>query len=189
MKIRFVNFCAVLSAILIFIACTPDNEGLNTIEVPNPIPSAIYYNYNIDYNDSGLTQVKMTGRVLEQYNGTKEKEAFDNMKDSVHLWFYDEDMKVQSELIADRATRNRATGYMEAFGNVIVYNEKGEKLETEHLIWNEKDEKIISNDSVQITKKDQIIRGTGLISDKSFLDYEIQNVHGVINIKREDEEK
>lgn len=167
-------------------ACKADNEGLNTIDVPTPIPSAIYYNYNILYNDSGLTQVKMTGEVLEQYAGDKENQAFDNMRDSVHLWFFDESMIVQSELIAERATRNRVTGFMEAFGNVVVYNEKGEKLETDHLIWDEKAEKISTEDSVTITKKGQIIKGVGLISDKNFIHYEIKNVSGIINVKKED---
>jgi LPS export ABC transporter protein LptC len=105
----------------------------------------------------------------------------------VHIWFYDTDMKVQSEMIADRAVRNRKTGYMEAFGDVIVYNEKGEKLETEHLIWDEQKQKIISNTKVVITKKTQIIKGDGLISDQNFLDYEIKNPVGQFFIDNEDE--
>ena len=187
MKTLHLHFLFI-APLLVFIACAPDNEGLNTIDVPNPIPNAIYYNYNILYNDSGLTQVKMTGKILEQYGGDKENHAFDNMKDSVHLWFYDENMIVQSELLADRATRDRATGFMEAFDNVIVYNEKGEKLETDHLIWNEKEERISTEDSVTITKKGQIIKGKGLVSDKNFINYEIKNVSGVINVKKENEQ-
>ena len=167
-------------------ACAPDTKGLKeSFHFNLPIPSAIYTDYEIIYNDSGLTQVKISGDTLEQYNSDGTSEAQDKMKDSVHLWFYDDNMVVKSELIADNAIRNRATGYMEAFGNVIVYNSKGERLNTEHLIWDERKGQILSNDTVVITKKNQTIKGKGLVSDQNFINYEIKNVVGNINIERE----
>ncbi|MFT6716928.1 MAG: LPS export ABC transporter protein LptC [Saprospiraceae bacterium] len=169
-------------------SCDPDTKGLKSLEITEPIPDAIYYNYEIFYSDSGLTKVKIAGRVLEQHSSKEGSDGNDHMKDSVHLWFYDSDMKVQSEMIADRAIRNRKTGYMEAFGEVIVYNEKGEKLETEHLIWDEQKEKIISNTEVTIRQKTQTIVGDGLISDQNFLDYEIKNPHGELFIDNEDKQ-
>lgn len=165
-------------------SCESDIDNLGSTNIPAPIPSSIYKNYEIFYSDSGLTQVKIAGRILEQYTGNKESGGGrDSMKDSVHLWFYDSNMEVQSEMIADRAVRNRETGYMEAFGNVIVYNEKGEKLNTEHLIWDEKKEQIISNTKVVITQKTQTIVGDGLVSDQNFLDYEIKNPRGELFIE------
>lgn len=171
---------------LLLTSCDSDLENLEELKIAAPIPSAVYNNYEIFYSDSGLTQVKIAGRILEQHNAKDGSEGHDKMKDSVHLWFYDTDMKVQSEMIADRAIRNRETGYMEAFGDVIVYNEKGEKLQTEHLIWDEEKEKIISNTDVTITKKTQIIKGDGLISDQNFLDYEIKNPVGQFFIENDE---
>jgi LPS export ABC transporter protein LptC len=183
MKQYFVIFFLGLSIIY---SCKPDTADLkDSFHFNLPIPSAIYTDYEIIYNDSGLTQVKIAGDTLEQFNSDGTSEAQDRMKDSVHLWFYDENMVVKSELIADNAIRNRATGYMEAFGNVIVYNNKGEKLNTEHLIWDEKKGKILSNDTVTITKEHQVIKGKGLESDQNFIHYEIRNVHGILNIDKE----
>ncbi|MFT6746792.1 MAG: LPS export ABC transporter protein LptC [Glaciecola sp.] len=170
---------------IILTSCGSDLDGLEPLKIAEPVPSTIYNNYEIFYSDSGLTQVKIAGRLLEQHASKDGSEGHDNMKDSVHIWFYNTDMEVQSEMIADRAIRNRKTGYMEAFGNVIVYNEKGEKLETEHLIWDEEKEKIISNTDVKITQKNQIIEGDGLISDHNFLDYEIKNPIGQFYIDNE----
>lgn len=173
---------------IILTSCKSDIEGLESLIITEPVPSTVYNNYEIFYSDSGLTQVKIAGRTLEQHASKDGNEGHDNMKDSVHIWFYNTDMEVQSEMIADRAIRNRETGYMEAFGDVIVYNEKGEKLETEHLIWDEQKEKIISNTKVKITKKTQIIMGDGLISDQNFLDYEIKNPHGQFFIDNDEEQ-
>ena len=46
---------------------------------------------------------------------------------------------------------------MEARKNVVVVNEKGETLNTEHLIWDERSEKLKSDEFVKITRKDEII--------------------------------
>ena len=57
---------------------------------------------------------------------------------------------------------------MEAKNNVVVVNQIGEKLNTEHLIWDEKKRRIYSNDFVKITKKDEIVIGEGMEADESF---------------------
>ena len=182
-RLAFVFLC--VSAL--FTSCGSDLDELESLKIAEPVPNSVYNNYEIFYSDSGLTQVKIAGITLEQHATNDNSDGHDNMKDSVHIWFYDLDMTIKSEMIADRAVRNRKTGYMEAFGDVIVYNEKGEKLETEHLIWDEQKEKIISNTKVVITKKSQIIKGDGLISDQNFLDYEIKNPVGQFFIDNEDE--
>lgn len=180
------NLLLILSVFTALYACTSDIENLDPIEIPFPVPTSIYHDYEIFYSDSGLTQVKITGRKLEQFKQTESSDAFDRMSDSVHLFFYNEKMIVTSELIADRAERNRKTGYMEAFGDVVVFNEKGEELNTEHLIWDEDQEKIISNTDVVIKKETQTIKGKGLISDQNFIDYEILYPTGTFDVENED---
>ena len=167
------------------ISCSSDLNKLNTIHIPDPIPNAIYTKYEVFYSDSGKTVAKIAGGKLEQYNEGNGQLAHEKMNDTLHLWFYDDKMRVESEMRANRAIRFRDTEIMEAFGNVVVYNEKGEKLETQHLIWDKKKEKIISNTPVVITKpkENQIIKGKRLVSDQNFLNYEIIDVTGIINIK------
>ena len=177
-------FLIVFLSVFQLSSCSNDLKRLNTVVIENPIPNAIYKNYEVFYSDSGKTVAKIAGGKLEQFSEANGNAAHENMNDTMHLWFYDDKMKVESELRANRAVRYRNTGIMEAFGNVVVYNEKGEKLNTEHLIWDQKKEKIISNTAVTITKEKQIIKGTGLVSDMSFLNYEILNVTGIINLKK-----
>ena len=66
--------------------------------------------------------------------------------------------------------------------NVIVTNEKGDKLNTEHLIWDEKKQKLLSNEDVKITTKDEIIFGKGFEANEDFTKYKIFNIKGTISI-------
>lgn len=185
MKIIFRFFLLILS-LSITVSCSSDLDKLTTVHIPNPIPNSVYHNYQVLYSDSGKTVAKVKGGTLKQYGKTENQLAHEKMSDSLHFWFYDDKMRVESEMRADSAIRFQDTEIMEAFGNVVVYNEKGEKLETQHLIWDKKSEKIISNSPVKITKpKDnQIIRGKRLISDQSFTNYEIIDVTGIVSIKQ-----
>jgi LPS export ABC transporter protein LptC len=75
---------------------------------------------------------------------------------------------------------------VEAKKNVVVINEKNEKLNTEHLIWNEKTKKIYSDEFVKITTPDEIIYGTGFEADQDFSRYKIMNIKGTITVKKSD---
>jgi hypothetical protein len=59
---------------------------------------------------------------------------------------------------------------------------KGEVLNTEELRWDQDSGKIYTDQFVRITTPDQIITGTGLVSDQSFSDWEILNVSGTLNV-------
>jgi LPS export ABC transporter protein LptC len=71
---------------------------------------------------------------------------------------------------------------MEAHEDVVVVNEKGERLNTEKLYWDRNTEQITSDVFVKITTEDQVIQGTGLISNQDFTEYRILNITGIINI-------
>ena len=72
---------------------------------------------------------------------------------------------------------------MEAKRNVVVVNEKGEKLNTEHLIWEEEGDRITSDAFVKITTADEILMGEGLESNQSFTKYRIKKIKGTIRLK------
>ena len=71
---------------------------------------------------------------------------------------------------------------MEARKNVVVVNQKGDRLNTEHLIWDEKKQKLISDEFVKITTKDQIIYGDGFEANEDFTKYKIFKTRGTIPI-------
>jgi LPS export ABC transporter protein LptC len=112
---------------------------------------------------------------MEQYDS---EIAHDEFKEGVHLWFFDQEKKVESEMTANYATRQRTSNQMKAKGNVVVFNKKGEKLNTEQLTWDANTKKIYTDEPVRITTKDKVIKGKGLISDETFTNYRIKNITG-----------
>ena len=65
---------------------------------------------------------------------------------------------------------------------MVVVNEKGEQLNTEHLVWDEKQEKLLSDEFVKITTKDEIIFGNGFEANQDFSKYRIFKIKGTISI-------
>jgi LPS export ABC transporter protein LptC len=75
---------------------------------------------------------------------------------------------------------------MEAWGNVVVRNEKkNEQINTEHLIWDENRHRIWSDVKVKITRPDQTLYGTSMESNEAFTDYSIQGVTGEMAVKKD----
>jgi LPS export ABC transporter protein LptC len=96
--------------------------------------------------------------------------------------FYNERMEVKSKVVADYGIRYEREQKMEVRKNVIVTNEKGNTLNTEHLIWDEKKAKLTSDEDVKITTKDEIIFGKGFEANEDFTKYKIFNLKGTISI-------
>jgi hypothetical protein len=66
--------------------------------------------------------------------------------------------------------------------NVQLKNFNNHILKTNRLFWNIDKKKILSLDSVSIQTSDKIIHGCGFYSDDNFENYQIYNIHGVIQI-------
>src|ERR1043166_372700 len=104
----------------------------------------------------------------------------------MNIEFYKEDKSMQSKLTANYGIAydagNGVMEKMEAKGNVVVVNEKGDKLNTEHLTWNALTKMIYTDDFVKITTKDQVIWGNGMEAKQDFSEYKILDVQGEIDV-------
>lgn len=168
-----------------FTACENDIAVVNSITsaTEKELPVESGKDVEIIYSDSAIVRAKLTAPELNRYSG---KSPYSEMPKGMNVIFYDQYSNVQSKL-----TANYGIGYdsgngmerMEADGNVIVINEKGEQLNTEHLTWNAVTKKIYTDKFVKITTKDEIIWGDGLDANQDFSKYQIKNVKGTIAVK------
>ncbi len=131
----------------------------------------------IIYSDSAQVKIKIFAPVLENYEREGKKTVFPR---GVYIEFFDSQGKVKSWLKANYAIYHDADSRMEARHNVVVMNEKGEKLNTEKLFWTRNDGKVFTNDAVKITTRDEIILGEGLEATEDFSDLKILNVTGTL---------
>ncbi len=174
---------------LFFTSCENDIDVVNSITsaTEKKLPLESSKNVEFLYSDSAIVRAKLIAPQIDRYAGQK---PYLELPKGMNIIFYQSTKKEQTTLTANYGigfdSGNGLMEKMEAKGNVIVVNEKGEKLNTEHLIWNATTKKIYTDDFVKITTKDQVIWGDGMEADQDFSEYQIKNVKGEIDIKDAD---
>jgi LPS export ABC transporter protein LptC len=178
---RLSNFL-LLFCFIFLISCENDLEKVKLYSKGKNAPQESARNIKILYSDSARVEVELTAPVLNHYIT---ENPYIEMPKGLHAIFYDDKMEVKSSLDADYGIRYEREQKMEAKKNVTVINQKGEKLNTEHLIWDEKQEKLYSKEFVKITTKDEIIYGNGFEANQDFSKYKIFNIKGTISLNNE----
>lgn len=171
-----------LASVLFFVGCENDIEKVKLVTDKKVMPIEQGVDIEFLYSDSAKLKARMLAKELNRY---AEKEPYIEMPKGIKMYFYDGNQKVNSTLTAKYAKVRQFpdNNIMEAKNDVVVVNEKNEKLNTEHLVWNQKEETIVSDAFVKITTKDEIIMGDGLESNQSFTKYKIKKIRGTINLK------
>lgn len=170
----------LLSLSLLFCSCENDLTIVKSLTVDEKFPSEVLSDAVILYSDSAILKARLTAPKMEHY---LEKEPYVELTEGINLVFYSEDGEITSHLTANYAINYERQDRMEAKGDVVLINEAGEKLNTEHLIWNQKEERIYSEEFVKITTADEIIWGEGFESNQSFTNFKIKHIKGTILVE------
>lgn len=160
-------------------SCENDLDKVKLYSKGQVIPTETAKSIKIIYSDSAKVQVEITAPILDHYST---ENSYIEMPKGLVAIFYNERMEVKSKVVADYGIRYEREQKMEVRKNVIVTNEKGNTLNTEHLIWDEKKAKLTSDEDVKITTKDEIIFGKGFEANEDFTKYKIFNLKGTISI-------
>lgn len=180
-KASIVHLFAVALLSAFIVSCENDIEKIKLITQQNLTPVETGSGLEILYSDSGKVKVKIVTPELNRYQTPKPRTE---LPKGVHVDFFDEHMKITSTLTSKYALRKDDEKTMEAKKDVVVVNEKGEKLMTEYLVWDEKTGKIYSNEFVKIITADEIIMGNGFESNQDFSRYKIFDIKGTIKLKK-----
>jgi|SRR6185295_3532566 len=178
--------CSIGLLILCFSACENDIATINSLSTENELPVESGKNVEYIYSDSAIVRAKLTAPRLDRFVG---KKNYMELPKGMHIIFYNEEKKEQTNLTADYGIGyddGSGMNKMEAKRNVVVINEKGDKLNTEHLIWDAITKQIYTDEFVKITTKEQTIWGDGLRANQDFSHYDILHVKGSIAINEED---
>jgi LPS export ABC transporter protein LptC len=171
-----------------FTSCENDIEVIKTVtsSIENQLPLESGTNIEMLYSDSAIVRARLTAPQKDMYKG---KKNYMEMPKGMLVVFYDENKKEQNRLKADYGIgydNGNGIDKMEAKRHVVVINEKGDKLETEHLTWDAATKKIYTDEFVKITTKEEVIWGKGLKADQDFSSYEITHVQGEIQVNDKD---
>jgi len=171
---------AITGLMLISYSCKNKLEDINAIVITDTNPVSTTKNVEIIYSDSAKIQTVIKAPLLKNYGG---KNPYSEMPRGINAVFYDSNMRVKTHLTSKYAIKYDKKNVMEVMNDVVVINEKGEQLNTEHLIWDEKKRRIYNDVFVKITTADKVFYGDGLDADDSFLKWVIRKPRGKFFIK------
>lgn len=165
--------------------CQNNRNEVLAIGKKTIMPSQTGKDITLLYSDSSLLKIKLTAPQMLMYDKNV-KRPVSIMPKGFLVVFYNDEGKETTSLKGDYGVRYEDTKRMEAKYNVVVINENGEKLNTEHLVWDEQQKKITSDAFVKITTAREIIMGNGLEANQDFTKYEIKEITGSVRIADED---
>lgn len=165
---------------LLFCSCENDLAVVNSFSVGEDFPTEVITDAVVLYSDSAIVKVRLTAPKMEHYFV---EEPYIELTEGINLVFYNEYGEMTSHLTANYAINFESEGRLEAKGDVVLINELGERLNTEHLIWKQNEEKIYSEKFVKITTADEIIMGEGFESNQSFTNFKITHLKGTILVE------
>jgi LPS export ABC transporter protein LptC len=174
-----------LSLFLVWSACSEKPGGSYRSKKTDSIATReTAENVTIEYTDSGI--LKAIVESPEMIGVKNVRNPYIEMPKGIRAEFLDLNGNIESYLLSEYGISYTEQKRMVVRRNVRVLNMKCEKLETEELIWDQQKGRIYTDKFVKITTPDQIITGEGMESDQTFSDWEILNVNGTINRKKND---
>ncbi len=183
--IRIINKQIIKKALI----CSIAFQGFSCVNNPDDIanvkkseaemPAMEARDVEILYSDSARLMAKVNAPVLKEYIGYF---PYTEMPEGVHILFFDVNGEIRSELTANYAIHQKNQKLMYAKHNVVVFNAKGERLNTELLTWDSRLQKLYTNEFVTITTEKEVIFGEGLEANQDFSVYKILQPQGSFNI-------
>tara|TARA_B100000809_G_scaffold266419_1_gene329064 strand:- start:2744 stop:3334 length:591 start_codon:yes stop_codon:yes gene_type:complete len=182
--LKYSKIIPVLFAFGILCSCENDVKEIESLSQKKNEPVSRGKNVELVYSEKSNVKINITAPLMEEYG--LEEDKYMEMKEGIKVLFYDSLMNVSSTLTANYAINRVAEKIMEAKDNVVVVNDSGDVLHTEHLIWLQDSSKIYTDEFVKITTADEIIMGEGMEANQDFTKWKIHKIKGIINIKEED---
>lgn len=183
--LKYSKIIPVLFAFGILCSCENDVKEIESLSKKKNEPVSRGRNVELIYSEKSNVKINITAPLMEEY-GLEEDNKYMEMKEGIKVLFYDSLMNITSTLTANYAINRVAEKIMEAKDNVVVVNDSGDVLHTEHLIWLQDSSKIYTDEFVKITTADEIVMGEGMEARQDFTKWKIHKIKGIINIKEED---
>ena len=154
---------------LFLTACENDIAVVQKISFEQDAPTETTKNLILTYAEAGYARVEIHAALAETFRG---KEQITKIKDSLKVYFFNEQGIVVSTLSARYGEINYSTGELMVQDSVSLYNhQKKQRLETEALFWNQKDSSIYTKSPVIIRSPKGRLIGKGIRTKQDFSSY------------------
>lgn len=165
---------------LLVVSCTNDIKDVNKISSSGQYQEEKALNVEIIYSDSAQVKVRIHSPLMKRY--TDNGASYDEFPEGLKVEFLSPSKKVTSWLVADYALRKDQEKKIYVERNVVLYNKKNDKLETDELVWDEEAEEVYTSRPVKISQpeKGDTSFGYGFKADQEFSRFEIKRKFSAI---------
>lgn len=176
--------CIYLYATVVFLlGCRNDIEQVRAITNTNTHPIQTSYNAQYSFSEKGKLQTRLEATLLEQFDLAGDEDYL-LASNGFKMIFFDPTEVEEARITAQFGKYEEKKKLLTAWGNVILTNKAGEKLETEELIYLQDSARIETEKLVTITLSGgTVLRGRGLESNDSFTQYRIIEPTGDILVE------
>lgn len=172
-RIFLLGICCMLLG-----SCVNELEKIKKVTISNTDPDERIKDLELLLTDSGYAKVRIFAKLAEMYG---EPQNITKLKDSLCVYFYKEDGKIESILKGKYGEYLPDKKLIKIFNQVTLENvDLKQKMATEELIWKQADSSIYSNRLVTITSPTAIFYGDGIRSKQDFSSYEFIKPRGKI---------
>lgn len=167
----------LISFIFLFTACDRNLEEMDT-DAKIDFPDKVIYHAHILHKDSAQIQMDLRSPLIEMYQLVDS--PYTLFPKGVDLDFYENNKPKPGYLQANWAKLNDATNLYEGKGNVILVNDEGDSLKTEHLFWNRVEKRVYTTKEVFLISKngDSLHARNGLEATDNLDRYTLFNNQG-----------
>jgi LPS export ABC transporter protein LptC len=172
--------------ILFVTACENDIAVVKNITNPKIMPDLSGMKSETLYSDSAKLKVRVLAPEFDNYETNAS--PYTEFPKGIHAYFYGDSGNVVGEMLSDYAIYNKNTDLWEARNNVIAYNPKGEKLNTEQLFWDVQKKIFYSKKYSKITSPDgsQHIGEGGFEAKQDFSSYKLFGSSGSLMFDKDE---
>ena len=170
MNIRFLSFMSV-----ILISCGNDPDILRTFIDRDNLPVEQSTQVVISHTEQGNVKIRLEASSVERF---EKPSTIIKLSQGLSMYFYDDSLNIISVLSSDEGILDEDSYIMTANNNVILTGKDGKKLTSNELIWDVNNDLIFTDQEVEITIGEDIIKGYGFKSKSDFSSYQLSKVSG-----------
>ena len=175
------QFVYLVFGLTIFQSCVVDQADLSRYMQSKIANVEETRDIDVVYTDSSYTVFILKSPLSRRiFLKQSIKEEF---PEGIEVTFFDHTNQPRSWLTSEYALRDQANRTITVQKNVVLRNDKGERMDGPELIWDEKSKEIYTDRFVRITRADgSIVYSYGFKSNERFTRYELNAVSGDMNI-------
>lgn len=187
-RLRAACFCAAA----VLVSCQPfaSDEAQKAAEQEHAlrtVPVQTIVDGSFEYTERGEVVNALVAGKLDRWEEGPRNDGQWTVSEGFTLFIGGAQGNHHATLSATRGTYDDQHGHLEAWDDVVLVNEEGDRLLTEHLVWLHDSDLVRTERPVEIFTDQGVLRGTGLRADSQFETYQILRPTGSFELSLDDQ--